>query len=950
MEIRQEEEQERRVVVVIPSNDVSQDVSYLQQRFRLESESSNCLMDDFVVLYLVEGPPSTVCWMVRQREGESTNSGQYLECLSLPGGSKLVCCDPSFVQDAAGRQQLGRFLANPSSVPPPQATLFPSLRTYLNDEPFILNQQAPVPFENDFFVGKMLMVCKPTKAESDPYWNEKVFSKFKRRLIINVQGRFKRQPKNLYAGAQVSQPMKLGLLTRGLCNVLLNLVERFNSNLHSSFGSDTEFAHICAPAHSFFERLIVTDPNESPPDMLELWDESKESKRQRQGAKTFTWDTTKTYSFSFFSMYVDLVTWKIVSLPATSDMNLQTFWGDSLLRIVLYDKMNDNDTHIKDHLEYAFCLTTKFLGEPSSDTLLQWSSRPKRVTDEAVPVNSSMDRSESMLFDPSENNTEADLEFFDAEEPEPIETGLTSSVDLLKEIDEICPCWIDICRGNGVHLKAFAVNMNGLTTFRLEQVCEDLVRDKLKSHIREHFSPRLSSSEKLRRSVALALSQKPSVVSKNKLEEFCSAKSSLDQDFLRGPTPTKSRRANVIVSGYVARALSDRHWIEEYCCIPSHGHTIQFFHNPDKRKPAFHISISAIRSIKGLDPADAPSMFGYHVLVLTTLGRSLYLMFASRDVLERWADILESLQTTPRQEESGSVSSLDTNASRAFEIDYPTDEFLHHSSMWHCKGRRLLNCAKFIFRQNPDLDPLVAAEEALAEAMTTQGDEAEEKRRLFLDGAAQLKAVDVNGLNEDARLAFFLNVYHLMISHAYLVLGPPDSSLKWISYFNNIAYQVGDEIFSFSELEHCIIRAEMSYPAQFLSRFVIPKSNFRIALKKQDFRINFALNCGSLSNPSRILIYRADNLNEQLDEAARLYLSAVACRTTSSRDLELTLPRVCQWFATDFGASRETLLKKLERLLPADVETQIEECRASEKRNCDIRFLPYNFECRALTL
>lgn len=195
-----------------------------------------------------------------------------------------------------------------------------------------------------------------------------------------------------------------------------------------------------------------------------------------------------------------------------------------------------------------------------------------------------------------------------------------------------------------------------------------------------------------------------------------------------------------------------------------------------------------------------------------------------------------------------------------------------------------------------------------------------------------------------------------MISHAFLVLGAPDSSLKWISYFNNIAYQVGDDIFSLTELEHCIIRAKMSYPTQFFSRFVIPKSTYSMALTSADYRINFALNCGSLSNPSKILLYKPDQLQEQLDEASRMYLkNSVTYRRSGSGDLELKLPKICQWFADDFGSSRENLLNHVERFLPDDVRRQLAGCRLPREgrfdmSSCTIRYHSFNFECTPLFL
>ena len=52
---------------------------------------------------------------------------------------------------------------------------------------------------------------------------------------------------------------------------------------------------------------------------------------------------------------------------------------------------------------------------------------------------------------------------------------------------------------------------------------------------------------------------------------------------------------------------------------------------------------------------------------------------------------------------------------------------------------------------------------------------------------------ELSPLPEESRKAFLLNLYHLMINTAYLLLGPPSSSLKAVSYFNAFAYHVDDE-------------------------------------------------------------------------------------------------------------------------------------------------------------
>jgi hypothetical protein len=257
-------------------------------------------------------------------------------------------------------------------------------------------------------------------------------------------------------------------------------------------------------------------------------------------------------------------------------------------------------------------------------------------------------------------------------------------------------------------------------------------------------------------------------------------------------------------------------------------------------------------------------------------------------------------------------------------------------------------------------ETLALAERALTKVMALQPKGPDDSDlRDFLDCAASLKDADAHSLDEQQRLAFFLNVYHVVIMHAYIVLSPPGSSLEWMSYFTTIAYQCSDDIFSLAELEHNIIRAEMSYPSQFLSRFLLPKSHYLFALTHGDFRINFALNPGSLSMPSSsVPLYKPDTVNEQLDNVTRSYVeAAISVNKRGSRDVTIALPRVCQWFCDDFGSngSASDVLVTIERYLDEEKRRDLSLIWNQKKKCYDIgifnlKYLPYNYECRFLTL
>lgn len=132
--------------------------------------------------------------------------------------------------------------------------------------PFAANSQVEVPVESDLFVGHLILIIRPNDPTSDPYWNERLFSKKKRRVIMYLQGKLKYVPTgSLYAGLEITQPMKLGLMASGLCNLILTFIQKFDSNLHYSFGDKEEKAHMTSTAECFFDQLVVTTPGETPP-------------------------------------------------------------------------------------------------------------------------------------------------------------------------------------------------------------------------------------------------------------------------------------------------------------------------------------------------------------------------------------------------------------------------------------------------------------------------------------------------------------------------------------------------------------------------------------------------------------------------------------------------------------------------------------------------------------
>mmetsp|Transcript_19914 Transcript_19914/g.47448 ORF Transcript_19914/g.47448 Transcript_19914/m.47448 type:complete len:444 (-) Transcript_19914:132-1463(-) len=424
-------------------------------------------------------------------------------------------------------------------------------------------------------------------------------------------------------------------------------------------------------------------------------------------------------------------------------------------------------------------------------------------------------------------------------------------------------------------------------------------------------------------------------------------------------------------AGPAARSLSERHWIEEWAvlrrqCVAFYGHR--------SRKPHFSLALADVVRAGMMPPGERP-FDGFGIVEVHTVGRVFLFMFRSEGTAAQWVDSINRLLPVcpPGRARADSPRSGDSDLDGTCVTD-PGTSFLHKSKLWSSSKRRVLNCRRAFVRSGPGprADPCEAVERALhlcSEFLSGSGQKQEEKLIQFLDAAASLKIVRADELPQAQRWAFFVNVYHLMIMHAQVVLGPPTTPFQWLSYFNTVAYQIADDVFSLSELEHCILRAGMARPnpptsAQLISKLMLPTSKYSFALNQGDFRLNFVLNCGSLSNLPTVPIYRAETLNEQFDETCKRYLSETVSISPKGKTAVLLLPKVCQWYLSDFGTTLDCaraivrflpeeqgrLLRGLMGGSPGDLVRMMDQGWMLKEGNVTVRYLPYDFHCRQLRL
>ena len=837
---------------------------------------------------------------------------------------------------------------------------FPTLKVSLLRKHGFLQQDIPINsknslmFETDLFVGKMVLLMQPSDPEDGLH---KLFSSdTNSHFILQIQGKFKYAPTGtVFAGVELTcDELKPALVTKGLCVLLLKSIKKKHPDVHSSYGDGVEKPHIVVPAWTFFDRIVRTKPSDRPPSIEEPFCEPSGSvnARRNSGSKG-AWNNIDTYSFTFFSSFLDFPSWQMVNVPYFRESSLHNFWDDSMVRLVLYEQRDSVESseqglHKPTGNSYLFSLQLEHIISEAENEMNEevdkWESSIRTMENFGESFRSDISR-QSINQNLSDDDDmflegESDTSYVNGDQclVKPVISSLPSK-DLLAVVNSFCPAWFDMITNDKKYTKVYAFRhpKQATTLFRsLQQFQRHLdVKEALK-YVSSVCSTRISNSELTRRVLGYAYCQGQTSHAP-KVRQFTTTNNKTEAQFLRRAEPENGSnkfKQKVLKSGFIARALSDHHWREEYVLLLDHH--IAFLH-PDNLKPHFRINLKSVIKGKKLKPEDGPDMPGYFFLELDTIGRRIYLMFLTERMREEWTMAMNEIILRYRKTE-GTSNRLDG-------IENPVEQFMHKSSMWTCNQRILLNCRHFPFRSlKTALAPSELLEEALLLAYEAQETSDENVMIHFLDKASELKNVDIYHLQGIERLAFLLNLYHLMVIHSYLLLGPPESSATFVKMMHMVSYEVSDDIFSLAELELNIIRGSASYPIEFAPRFVLPKSRYGFALDKMDIRVNFALNCGSKSAPKTVPIYKATTIEMQLDAAAVKFLEVVNVELDEHR-LIVTLPRLFLWYSEDFGPPFDMMVK----IAPFLNESNQDQLRmAGFNKRIVLIHNSFDFQCRPL--
>ncbi|KAF4695974.1 hypothetical protein FOZ60_002672 [Perkinsus olseni] len=208
-----------------------------------------------------------------------------------------------------------------------------------------VNSAEPMPIETEWFKGHIMVMHKPPGPDGTPFRYLDYLGSKRRRWEMRWQGRFKKEvPPDLRFGLEVdNDPPELGFATRTLVRILLKVASRLaearGSHLYCNYGSQR---------HSDHGATYFMFPLQSADTVLEhdLDDPTIPAICTNDNLKgtvpiKHKFRTDKVYTFCYYSMYCDFVTWDIRNVFGVSGTCLKSMLGPQPFRIALKDPVRN---------------------------------------------------------------------------------------------------------------------------------------------------------------------------------------------------------------------------------------------------------------------------------------------------------------------------------------------------------------------------------------------------------------------------------------------------------------------------------------------------------------------------------------------------------------------------------------------------------------------------------
>eukprot|EP00960_Hanusia_phi_P045016 756977-Hanusia_phi.AAC.5 len=216
------------------------------------------------------------------------------------------------------------------------------------------------------------------------------------------------------------------------------------------------------------------------------------------------------------------------------------------------------------------------------------------------------------------------------------------------------------------------------------------------------------------------------------------------------------------------------------------------------------------------------------------------------------------------------------------------------------------------------------------------------ERHLNLLG--EIQRSDLKRLSEKEKLAVFLNLYHLILIHAYASGGNHVSKMSDKErqlFFHNSCFIVGYTVFSLDDIFHGIFRSNTRGGGWFSKQQIDEKLDSEkcaLVLKSINPLVHLCVSHLTVGT-AKLRIFSVENIEEQMRDCAVEFLERQVEIDLASRTL--LLPHCFMEFKTDFGKTAADNLHFLRQYLSGQKLMDFDELCSRGTPN--FKFLPKNF-------
>ncbi|KAJ4753048.1 hypothetical protein LUZ62_087453 [Rhynchospora pubera] len=207
-----------------------------------------------------------------------------------------------------------------------------------------------------------------------------------------------------------------------------------------------------------------------------------------------------------------------------------------------------------------------------------------------------------------------------------------------------------------------------------------------------------------------------------------------------------------------------------------------------------------------------------------------------------------------------------------------------------------------------------------------------------------LGSIDPRKMEDDEKLAFWINVHNALVMHSLLAYGLQDNKVKRTYLVLKAAYDVGGKSVNAHTIRTSILGCESNCQSKFIYALLWPtkrsvKRHKRhpYALSKPEPLCHFALCTGASSDPM-VRLYTAQGVFEELESAKFNYIKESVAISSKGK---IELPKVLHCYAKDASLELREIIEMVCKCLHEPKRKALESCLIKKPEKC-VEWLPFH--------